>query len=914
MNGYFKVQQLENNINSQILLPSYQKTSILRNDSINTFRSDLISTENKDLLSGTNEFESIKEILMKKDPLSLHLNHIQNKNDNFQYNDKLNSSFNLNKIPDISTLINSFPNNNLNLNKKYSPELFYTEGNKEEKTQSKFSSVSENKYHFMKDIPISPLVVFNDNSISQTQININPVKTLKLSQIENLNNSMYDIYSKFDSKSLSYIPQKNFQKIGRDNRFLNNKITSSYNYKTVSGSNFQKPIQIATVTPISYDQNPYPYPKSKINKKTTINYFKENSGFPMKNNTITNSQKYLNNYTINNFNNFNNFQNQRLTAGYRNTNNINNSFSYANDIQQKINQAQNNYSFNFNENIKDKKKEEPEFATVTQIFSLHTHSLSNHPNSIKSSKIITGNNNIINQTIISNPINIIENKNKQMVINNNHQNKNTIHKDIPQVNNHFTENNNINIHEKNKKIKRIQNKSHNQSQIQLKIKNKSINNNKNQKILKKNQNQINNKIPNNQQININISSSNIDSNNSNANPPLIESQKISSNYRTGTNTILTNYNLKSQNENQYQKSNLNTSKIQKDNENKENKNKPKIKKSKTPSKTLGKNKKKVLNKKGIQVKYSDFDGSGYIKNYSGVTRPGKDMEGRIKINQDTLVCLTNINNIRDFNIFGVLDGHGPEGHFVAEYISNYIPSQIINHPEIKNLSDTEEIYKKFKENNCKIISQAFIDADKQLENVEFNTSESGTTCCLIIHIGKHIICANTGDSRAIVTFDESKNNNSEILKYLQCLPLSIDYKPELPEEANRIIMSGGVIEQMTDEFDRGVGPLRVWAKDGDYPGLAMSRSIGDLKGKTVGIIPDPGIFEYDLNKTTKFILVCSDGVWEYLNNEKAKDLGKKFYLKNNASEYCHTLVSQAFNEWEKKDQFVDDITAVVVFF
>jgi serine/threonine protein phosphatase PrpC len=362
---------------------------------------------------------------------------------------------------------------------------------------------------------------------------------------------------------------------------------------------------------------------------------------------------------------------------------------------------------------------------------------------------------------------------------------------------------------------------------------------------------------------------------------------------------------------------MNKSKIQKDNknkENKENKNKPKIKKAKTPSKILEKKKEKVLNKKGIQIKYSDFDGSGYIKNYSGVTRPGKDVEGRIKINQDTLVCLTNINNIKDFNIFGVLDGHGPEGHFVAEYISNYIPSQIINHPEIKNLGDTEEIYKKFKENNCKIITQAFIDADKQLENVEFNTSESGTTCCLVIHIGKHIMCANTGDSRAIVTFDESKNNNSEILKYLQCLPLSVDYKPDLPEEANRIIMSGGVVEQMTDEFGRGVGPMRVWAKDSDYPGLAMSRSIGDLKGKTVGIIPDPGIFEYDLNKTTKFILVCSDGVWEYLNNEKAKDLGKKFYLKNNASEYCHTLVSEAFNEWEKKDQFVDDITAVVVFF
>ena len=910
MNGYFKVQQLENNLNSQVLLPSYPKSTILRSKDINTFRRDLISTENTDLISGANEFENIKEIPLKKHPQSLYLSHMQSNNNNFQYNKKFNSNLNLNKIPNISTLINSLQNNNLN--KKYSPELFYTEENKIGKTHSNFSSFSENKYHFMNDIPISHLIVFNDNSIPKTQKNINPVKTLILSQKENLNNSMNDIYSKFDSKSYSYIPQKNIQKTERDNRYENNKITSSYNYKTVSGNNFQKPIQIATVTPISYDQNPYPYPTSNIKENNIITYYKKNSGFPIKNSPITikKSQNYLNNYSINNLNNINNFENQRLTVDTK-INNINNFFEYGDDIQQKINQSQNNYSFNLNENFKDKKKE-PEIATVTPIFSLNTKPLSSYLNNFKSSKNITGNNNTINQTIIHNPINIIENDNKQIVTNNYSQNKHTINKGILQVNNYITENNNINIDDKTKKIKSIQNKGHNPSQRH--IISQSINNNKNQKIPKNIQ--INNKTFINQQKNINISSSNIDSNNLNTNPPLIESQKITSNFRTGTNTILTNYNLNSQSQNHYQKSNLNESKIQKENENKENKNKPKIKKAKTPKKTFekNKNKEKLLNKKGIQVKYSDFDGSGYIKNYSGVTRPGKDIEGMIKINQDALVCLTNINKIKDFNIFGVLDGHGPEGHFVAEYISNYIPSQIINHPKIKNLSDTEEIYKKFKENNCKIISQAFIDADKQLENVEFNTSESGTTCCLIIHIGKHIMCANTGDSRAIVTFDESKNKNSEILKYLQCLPLSIDYKPELPEEANRIIKSGGVIEQMTDEFGRRVGPLRVWAKDGDYPGLAMSRSIGDLKGKTLGIIPDPGIFEYNLNETTKFILVCSDGVWEYLNNEKVKDLGKKFYLKNNASEYCHTLISQAFKEWEKKDHFVDDITAVVVYF
>jgi serine/threonine protein phosphatase PrpC len=316
----------------------------------------------------------------------------------------------------------------------------------------------------------------------------------------------------------------------------------------------------------------------------------------------------------------------------------------------------------------------------------------------------------------------------------------------------------------------------------------------------------------------------------------------------------------------------------------------------------------------VKVTYNDFDGSGYVKNYGGVSRPGKDSSGNRKINQDSLVCLTHINNVKDFNIFGVLDGHGPEGHFISHFAADFIPAQMANNPEIKALTDPEKIYKKFKENNCRIITQAYVAADNKLKTMDFDSSESGSTCCLIIHIGKHIICANTGDSRALVAFDESGDMNSKNLNYLKAVPLSIDYKPELPEESNRIMMAGGVVEQMKDDFGQPVGPYRVWARGKDYPGLAMSRSIGDLKGKTLGVIPDPGILEYDLNKSTKFVLACSDGVWEFLNNDTVRDIGKSFYMENNASAYCHELIEQSLLEWTKNDIIVDDITAVVAFF
>ena len=316
--------------------------------------------------------------------------------------------------------------------------------------------------------------------------------------------------------------------------------------------------------------------------------------------------------------------------------------------------------------------------------------------------------------------------------------------------------------------------------------------------------------------------------------------------------------------------------------------------------------------KDPNISYNEFDFSGLLKNYGGLTRQGIDASGRQKTNQDNLVSITNINNIKDFNIFGVLDGHGPEGHYVSQFASEFIPSQIINNEEIKELKDPELIYQKLKENNCQIITECFLSCDEQLKKENFDAYSSGTTCNLIIHVGQHILCANVGDSRSLVAYDD--NNEDQELKYLEQAQLSIDYKPDIEEEKNRILLSGGFVEQMKNELGQGVGPYRVWVKSQDYPGLAMSRSIGDLKGKTVGVIAEPGILEYDLNETTKFIVIASDGVWEFLKNEDIVEIGKNFYLDNNTSALCHQIVDTSVAAWREKDVVVDDITVVVMFF
>jgi serine/threonine protein phosphatase PrpC len=99
-----------------------------------------------------------------------------------------------------------------------------------------------------------------------------------------------------------------------------------------------------------------------------------------------------------------------------------------------------------------------------------------------------------------------------------------------------------------------------------------------------------------------------------------------------------------------------------------------------------------------------------------------------------------------------------------------------------------------------------------------------------------------------------------------------------------------------------------------YPGIAMSRSIGDLLASTLGVIPEPEVREEKLDDKTKFIVICSDGVWEFLDNKAVKDLVMPFYEKNDPEGACKKLINESTKWWNDEDVVVDDITVIVIFF
>jgi len=224
---------------------------------------------------------------------------------------------------------------------------------------------------------------------------------------------------------------------------------------------------------------------------------------------------------------------------------------------------------------------------------------------------------------------------------------------------------------------------------------------------------------------------------------------------------------------------------------------------------------------------------GHVKNVGSFSQAGKGEDGFTKVNQDSFLVLETEYNLKDFNIFCVMDGHGVNGHLVSRYVMKYINLFFKNNKKMNSSNNNEDaVYYRLKKGDCHILKKLFRHAERDLDKKSaIDATFSGTTCVMVLQIGERILCSNIGDSRAIMV----KTGNVIV-------PLSIDQKPNDPEESKRIIQNGGEISQYEEDGEKS-GPYRVWKKGEVYPGIAMSRSVGDFVATSLGVIPEPKFIE-----------------------------------------------------------------------
>ena len=296
---------------------------------------------------------------------------------------------------------------------------------------------------------------------------------------------------------------------------------------------------------------------------------------------------------------------------------------------------------------------------------------------------------------------------------------------------------------------------------------------------------------------------------------------------------------------------------------------------------------------------SEFKGKK-IKCIHDISKTGLSGDEK-KVNQDRDFIFHNFVSGFDNIFMGVCDGHGFFGHEISEFIKENLPMDLNRIIKSKKLDLN-------KDDLSKVLIETFKMENESLKRFkQIDSDLSGSTCVSVIYTPQKLIIANLGDSRCVL--------GTQVKNEWKYINLSRDHKPDIKEEADRIKKKGGRIRPMIDEDGNFVGPMRVYMKDKDMPGLAMTRSFGDNFASIAGTICEPEIKEHILVPEDKFIILASDGLFEFINSEEVGNIVKSYYEKNDIVGCCEYLYKESYRKWlcEEEDT-VDDITIILVFF
>ncbi|XP_019194666.1 PREDICTED: probable protein phosphatase 2C 52 [Ipomoea nil] len=297
-------------------------------------------------------------------------------------------------------------------------------------------------------------------------------------------------------------------------------------------------------------------------------------------------------------------------------------------------------------------------------------------------------------------------------------------------------------------------------------------------------------------------------------------------------------------------------------------------------------------------------------------------QGRKGINQDAMLVWEDF-MAEDVTFCGVFDGHGPYGHMVSRKVRDALPLKLLSY-----LQPCETKYDGSGANCCngnpkldvvdphkagdvedKVDSlwrEAFLKSykamDKELRShPNLDCFCSGSTAVTIVKQGSNLFMGNIGDSRAILA---SKASNDSMV----AIQLTVDLKPDLPKEAERIKRCKGRVFALQDEPE----VQRVWLPFDDAPGLAMARAFGDFCLKEYGVISIPEFSHRVLTDRDKFIVLASDGVWDVLSNEEVVEIVSSSPSRSGAA---RIVVESAAREWKTKypTSKMDDCAVVCLF-
>ncbi|RDX76533.1 putative protein phosphatase 2C 60, partial [Mucuna pruriens] len=280
------------------------------------------------------------------------------------------------------------------------------------------------------------------------------------------------------------------------------------------------------------------------------------------------------------------------------------------------------------------------------------------------------------------------------------------------------------------------------------------------------------------------------------------------------------------------------------------------------------------------------------------------------------------------SFFGVYDGHG--GKVVAKFCAKYLHQQVLKNEAYlagdigtslqESFFRMDEMMRgqrgwrelavlgdKINKFNGKIEgliwSPRSRDANKDQDDgwafeegphSNFAGPTSGSTACVAIIRNNKLFVANAGDSRCVIS------------RKGQAYDLSIDHKPDVEIEKERILKAGGFIHA------------------GRVNGsLSLARAIGDMEFKQNRFLSaekqmvtaNPDINTVELCDEDEFIVLACDGIWDCLSSQQLVDfVHQQLLLETKLSAVCERVLDRCLAPTITVGDGCDNMTMILVQF
>ena len=323
-----------------------------------------------------------------------------------------------------------------------------------------------------------------------------------------------------------------------------------------------------------------------------------------------------------------------------------------------------------------------------------------------------------------------------------------------------------------------------------------------------------------------------------------------------------------------------------------------------------------------------------------------------KKDQDRAVCVPAL--LPGVLYCGVFDGHGRDGEIRSELATTELPRLIkqelekvvdegrpIKEKDLHNALDTsyaefhsqldqmyeETVYK----HALEAAAAARLQSSLQNENSELDDSpvrmpqDGGTTATSVIVSGDLIVVGWVGDSRAVLARRIAKKRGPILNRFSSRLKIST-----LTEDHN---VAANNDEEMARVAEQGGEIYGKHLANGAVEGmLQLTRSLGDSPFHRTGlVVAKPGIVTIPVSDDNSdpllFLLVASDGLWDYFSNKEAlsfvyKRLKKDSYANETSvtkrnqilTETARALEAEAIKRSVDRNSHSDDITILLLTF